>query len=44
MALAAASPVGSTPPASTGLVKGVLALSGGRAAQLGIVAGDLVEW
>ncbi len=31
-------------PASTGLVKGVLALSGRRAAQLGIVAGDLVEW
>ena len=33
-----------TPPASTGLVKGVLALSGRCAAQLGIVAGDKVEW
>ena len=32
------------PPALTGLVKGVLALSGRRAAQLGIVAGDRVEW
>jgi uncharacterized membrane protein (UPF0127 family) len=29
---------------STGLVKGVLELNGGRAAQLGIVAGDRVEW
>ena len=37
-------PYDERPLSSTGLVKGVLELSGGRAAQLGIVAGDRVEW
>ena len=37
-------PYDERPLSSTGLVKGVLELSGGRAAQLGIVAGDVVEW
>ena len=37
-------PYAEAPLASTGLVKGVLELNGGRAAQLGIVAGDRVEW
>ena len=37
-------PYDERPLSSTGLVKGVLELSGGRAAELGIVAGDLVEW
>lgn len=37
-------PYDEAPLSSAGLVKGVLELSGGRAAELGIVAGDLVEW
>ena len=37
-------PYDEAPLSSTGLVKGVLELSGGRAAELGIVAGDRVEW
>ena len=37
-------PYNEMPLVSTGLVKGVLELNGGRAAQLGIVAGDKVEW
>ena len=37
-------PYAEAPLSSTGLVKGVLELSGGRAAELGIVAGDRVEW
>ena len=37
-------PYDEAPLSSTGLVKGVLELNGGRAAQLGIVAGDRVEW
>jgi uncharacterized protein len=37
-------PYDEQPLSSAGLVKGVLELGGGRAAELGIVAGDLVEW
>ena len=37
-------PYDEAPLRSTGQVKGVLELTGGRAAQLGIVAGDAVEW
>ncbi len=37
-------PYDERPLSSAGLVKGVLELGGGRAAELGIVAGDLVEW
>ena len=33
-----------SPRQSTGLVKGVLELAGGRAAELGIAPGDKVEW
>lgn len=32
------------PRASAGVVKAVLELAGGRAAQLGIAPGDMVEW
>ena len=37
-------PYDERPLSSAGQVKGILELNGGRAAQLGIVAGDLVEW
>lgn len=37
-------PYSEEPLPSTGLVKGVLELNGGRAKQLGITAGDKVEW
>ena len=37
-------PYSEAPLFSTGLVKGVLELNAGRAAQLGIAPGDKVEW
>jgi len=37
-------PYDESPLSPAGLVKGVLELRGGRAAELGIVAGDKVEW
>jgi uncharacterized membrane protein (UPF0127 family) len=37
-------PYDETPLLSVGMVKAVLELNGGRAAELGIVAGDRVEW
>lgn len=39
-----AEPYSERPLPSVGEVKGVLELAGGRAAQLGIVPGDRVEW
>jgi len=41
---AEATPYSEDPRESIGAVKGVLELNGGRAAQLGIVPGDKVEW
>jgi uncharacterized membrane protein (UPF0127 family) len=37
-------PYNEMPLVSTGLAKGVLELNGGRAAELGIAAGDKVSW
>ena len=39
-----AEPYSERPLSSVGEVKGVLELAGGRAAELGIVPGDTVEW